>query len=164
MTIDRDALRAFVEEVGADLADTLPPMAGRVMAALLVSVSAEMSLEQLADLLRASRGAMSMATQTLLRLGIVQKVRRPPDRRSYFRLRPNLWSELYLESLEHYQTHVRNAEQGLALLAEEPLETKARLIEMSAFFRFIVRGLPEFIARWREEGPQLIEDLCEEHR
>ena len=48
-----------------------PRMVGRVLGVLLVSGWEEHSAEELADILRASRGSISSATRTLVQSGLV---------------------------------------------------------------------------------------------
>ncbi len=100
-----------------------------------------------------------MATKDLLQLGIIEKTARPRDRRRYYCLKKNLWARLYLDQRTNFGDHLEMAERGLDLLKGQPLEAKRPLIEMAAFFRFVSGQMPEFIARWEKESPNLIADL-----
>lgn len=151
----------FVEGFGLHMAEehTLPHMTGRVLGSLLLVMEPLRSIDSLTQELKASRGAISMALKDLTRQGLVEKVSRPGDRKFYYRLRPDLWSKLYLERTENFEEHIRLAEEGLQLLAEEPREKKERLLEMGAFFRFLVEMLPSAADEWRKRAPQIMADL-----
>jgi DNA-binding transcriptional regulator GbsR (MarR family) len=158
---DHEARLRYAERFGLHIADehTMPNMTGRVMGSLLITREPERSIDSLAEELRASRGAISMAIKDLTRLGLVEKVSRAGDRKYYYHLRPNVWARMYLERLDNYEEHVRIAEEGLRLLDGEPPERRERLLEMGAFFQFLLEKLPEAAAEWRERGPELMKSL-----
>ena len=149
--------RQFIEDMG-DLMDEhgMPHMAGRVIGALLVSDPPHRSLDELAEELQASKGAISMSTQLLIRLGIIEKISIPGERRRYYRVQPGIWSELFLRRDEHVDRHRHVAEAGLALLADKPIEARMRLLEMLVFFDFIAQELPGFEKRWSERRGELM--------
>ena len=69
---DRQA--AFVEEMGQYLSSVgMTPMAGRMLAWLLICDPAEQTAAELADMLRASRGAISGAARALETAGFVRE-------------------------------------------------------------------------------------------
>lgn len=156
---DVDKRLRFAERFGLHMAEehTMPHMTGRVVGSLLVTMESERSIDSLSEELRASRGAISMAIKDLSRL--VEKVSRAGDRKFYYRLRPNVWSRPYLERVDNYEEHVRLAEEGLRLLADEPAEKRERLLEMGAFFQFLMEKLPEAASEWRTRGPELMRAL-----
>ena len=164
--IDAEKRLQFVERFGLHMAEehTLPHMTGRVFGSLLLATELMRSINSLVEELRASRGAISMAIKDLTRLGLVEKVSRTGDRKYYYRLRPDMWSKLYLERLENFHEHVRLAEEGLRLLADEPREARERLLEMGAFFRLLLELVPRAAEEWRERGTELIEALDQETR
>ena len=159
--MNHEARMRFADSVGAHMTEehSMPHMTGRVMGALLIAVPPERSIEELASDLHASIGAMSMSTRELLRTKIIERVSRPGERRHYYRIRPDFWSKMYLERLDNIYAHMEMAEQGLALLADEPPEMKERLIEMWAFFRYLTEIMPEAAERWRERRDALVEEL-----
>ena len=157
MEADMEGYRQFIEDAG-DMLDEhgLPHMAGRVIGDLLVCVPPYRSLDELAEELRASKGSISMATQLLLRLGLVEKLSIPGERRHFYQVRPAAWPSLFTRKPEHLDRHVRIAEQGLGLLEGQPIEAKGRLLEMLVFFDFVAEETPGFIARWTERRDALM--------
>jgi DNA-binding transcriptional regulator GbsR (MarR family) len=132
-----------------------PRMVGRVLGVLLVSGWEEHSAEELADILRASRGSISSATRTLVQSGLVQRVSRPGERRDYFRVRPGAWNELMRERMVQVYALREMAERGLSVLdAVDPYEPEARrgLEEMRDFYAYWERELPAVLERWEQQN------------
>ncbi|MBU1049052.1 MarR family transcriptional regulator, partial [Candidatus Bipolaricaulota bacterium] len=157
MRIDAEQVRQYIED-SADLMEEhgLPRMAGRIMGALIVCVPPYLSHEELADLLQASKGSISMSTQLLVRLNIIERISLPGHRRHYYRLRKHLWNELLFTRTEHIQQHLKMVQDGLAILENEPIEAKMRLIELQVFSDFVLELLPEMAERWEHRRPELM--------
>ncbi|MFC2078025.1 GbsR/MarR family transcriptional regulator [Candidatus Bipolaricaulota bacterium] len=164
MKPDREAYRQFIEDAG-DMIDEhgLPHMAGRVVGALLVCVPPHRSLDELADELQASKGSISMATQLLLRLGVIEKISFPGERRHYYRVRTDVWSILFAQKKEHLERDRRVAENGLRLLEGRSIEEKCRLLEMLVFLDFVAEESPGSAARWEKRRGDLMKKRMEEH-
>ncbi|ADI14299.1 GbsR/MarR family transcriptional regulator [Truepera radiovictrix] len=144
-----DDKAAFIEEMGLLMAGLgLPRMAGRVFGALLLADPPEMSAEELAGALRASRGSISAATRMLERAGIIDRVRRPGERRDRYRNRPNAWNETLKTRLAIIGTFKAMAERGLALLETDDPEVRRGLVEMRDYFAHWERELPALLQRW----------------
>ena len=117
--------------------------------------SEEHSAEELADLLRASRGSISSATRTLVQTGLVQRVSRPGERRDYFRVKPGAWNELMRERMAQVYALREMAERGLNVLdAGDSGEPEARrgLEEMRDFYAYWERELPAVLERWEQQN------------
>lgn len=161
--MDREEYKRFIEQA-ADIMDEdgLPHMAGRVIGALLVCVPPHLSLDELAEKVQASKGAISMATQLLLRLGFIERISLPGERRHYYRLRSNFLEDVMLERTEHILRHRQLFEAGTQLLRDEPMEVKSRLIELQAYLDFFADELPGLSERWRNRRDALIRRRMEE--
>ena len=157
MNLDNKRLRRFIENT-ADLMEEqgFPRMAGRVIGALMICTSPHLSHEELAEQLQASKGSISMTTQLLMRLSIVERISLPGHRRHYYRLREQLWNDLLSTRSEHILQHLSLVDDGLALLKTEPVEAKMRLIELQVFSDFILESLPEMAKRWEQRRPELM--------
>lgn len=157
MSTTIDPYRQFIEDAGDMIHEHgLPHMAGRVVGALMVSESPHRSLDELAEDLRSSRGSISMATQLLLRVGVIERVSVPGERRHYYRIRSDVWASLFVEKEQHVERHIGVLEQGLALLEGKPMDTKQRLLELLAFFDFIAEEAPGFAQRWEARKSALL--------
>ena len=157
MDVDNERHRQFIENT-ADLMEEhgFPRMAGRVIGALMICTPPYLSHEDLAEQLQASKGSISMSTQLLMRLDIVERISLPGHRRHYYRLRERLWNDLLSTRAEHILQHVKLVEDGLALLEHEPIESKMRLIELQVFSDFVLEALPEMADRWERRRPELM--------
>ncbi len=159
-----DAERRFVEMTGDMMEEHgLSHMAGRVLGALQVCVPPYLSMDELAERLQASRGSISMATRLLLRLSVIEKVSLPGHRRHYYRIRPGIWMDMYVQRTEHLQRHKELAALGLAALEGEPIEAKERLLEMMVFFDYVEEELPRLADRWKVRYPELKKERMAEY-
>ena len=129
-------------------------MVGRVLGLLLVSETPELSAEEIAESLRASQGAISNATRTLVQIGLVRRLTRPGERRAYFGVNSDAWQETTRQQIAGSRAFREMAERGLELT--EPGDPKARrgLEAMRDFYAFWERELSEVLARWEEEKRQ----------
>jgi DNA-binding transcriptional regulator GbsR (MarR family) len=141
----------------------LPHMAGRVVGALLICVPPHRALDELAEQLQASKGAISMATQLLLRLGVIEKVSIPGERRHHYQIGRDVWSTVFTQKEGRLEQHRRIAEQGLRLLQGRATETKRRLLELLVFLDFAVEESPGFVARWMERRDALMKRRLAEY-
>ena len=156
MARNDEAHRRFVEETGDMMEEHgLSHMAGRVFGALQVCVPSHMSMDELAEELQASKGSISMATRMLLRVGVIEKLSLAGHRRHYYRVRPGVWMDLFVQRTEHLHQHKELASLGLAALEGEPIETKERLLEMMVFFDFVEEEMPRLADRWKTRHPEL---------
>jgi DNA-binding transcriptional regulator GbsR (MarR family) len=119
-----DDIGLFNEQLG------FPRIWGRVLGWLLVCQPNIQSAEELAMALHASRGSVSMATQALIRTGMVERQTVRGDRRTYYRIRPGAWTAVF-EDQTRIATELRGlAERGLTLLNDEPAERRDRMEEL----------------------------------
>ena len=85
----RDDEAAFVESMGQLMGNYgLGPMAGRVWAWLLICDPPEQTAGELAEALKASRGAISGAAAFLAAARLIHRMRRRGDRREHFSVPP----------------------------------------------------------------------------
>jgi DNA-binding transcriptional regulator GbsR (MarR family) len=153
-----DERQRYVEEFGLLFEGFgVPRMVGRVLGALLLADPPEMSAEELAGALKASRGSISTATRVLVQIGLIEKVSRPGERRSYFRNKPGAWHELTRRRLAQMSVFKEMAERGLAVLEAEGRdapEVRLGLEEMRDFYAYCERELPGIFERWEQGARQ----------
>ena len=76
----------FVERLAVVLeSDGFPRIAGRIFGLLILS-DEEVSLDDLAAILGASKASASVNTRMLEQKGVIERVSRPGDRRDYYRI------------------------------------------------------------------------------
>ena len=143
----------YVEDFGVLIEEFgLPRMVGRVLGVLLISDPPELSAEELAGVLRASRGSISSATRTLGQIGLIERGARPGERRDYFRVKPGVWSELMQRELEVLPTFRRMAERGLGLVNSGNPEARRGLEEMRDFYAYWEKEMPAVLERWEKNA------------
>ena len=149
---DTDPRRdAFVDDMGAMLAGLgLPSIAGRILAALLVASPPEQSAAQLAERLQASRGSISTMTRMLETPGLIQRVRKPGDRRVYYRMTPDGWFAAMRREAEQIRSLRTLAEHGATLMADEPPQARRGIEETVDYLRFWEGELARVVERWIE--------------
>ena len=128
----------------------LPRIAGRVLSALLIADPPEQTAEQLAATLRASRGAISGGTTMLTTMGLIERKRRPGDRKDYFRNKPNAWFEATKQQTFSVAQLRQLAEKGLQVMESDKPEVTEGLRDMRDMLVFYEHELPEMFARWEK--------------
>jgi len=142
----------FIEEMGLMFEQVgMPRMAGRIFAWLLISNPPLQSSGELVDGLQASKGSISTITRLLIQIGLIERVSLPGDRRDYFQIKPNAWSQLAQQRLTQITAFRALAEHGLDLMEEAPPHLKQRLQEMRDIHVFWERELPLLNHRWEAE-------------
>ncbi len=159
---------SFIEEAAAHLLNEhgVSPMVARVAAFLLVCDPLEATLSEIAAQLQASNGAVSMATQSLIGLGVVEKIGRPGQRAKRYRIAENAWPRLFFHNEINFRAYCSIADRGLKLLDGEgsraDSDPRRRLAEMGAFFGFMEERLPRLIKEWERIGTQRVSERAAE--
>ena len=148
-----EELDSFADDVGLSYEELGFPRAwGRVLGWLLVCQPDFQSAEDLATALHASKGSISMATQALVRAGMVERQTLRGDRRTYFRIRPGAWVSVIEEQARNATKLRELAERGLELLNSEPGERRHRLEELQNLMALFEQETSVLLARWQEHG------------
>lgn len=129
----------------------LPRMAGRIFGWLLISHPSHQSHSELAEVLQASKGSISMMARLLMQLSLIERVVIPGDRRDYFQIKPNAWSQVMQQQLIRVTAFRKLAEQGLQILNDAPVSQQQRLQEMHDIHTFWEHELPLLYQRWEQE-------------
>ena len=147
-----DHYRHFIEETSVLFEQSgMPRMAGRIMSWLLVCDPPHQTSEQLATGLGASKGSISTMTRLLIQAGFIERIGLPGERRDYFRIKPDAWTQIMRSSMGQIMMFRQLAERGLALLDQEPAERTRRLAQMRDLYAFFEREFPALLARWEQE-------------
>lgn len=125
-------------------------MAGRVWGMMVIAPEDELSSSDLAERLRASAGSISTATRLLIGMGLLEPVRRPGDRKSYFRVRRGGMSNLVAQRQIVITRARQMAERGLEEFGDRP-EARARLEEWREVYLFWEQEIPKLIERYEEQ-------------
>lgn len=146
-----DARAAFVDRFAAVMRDSgIPPMPSAVFAHVLADGRTEYTAAELAASVGVSPAAISGAVNYLLGVGMLERARRPGDRRNYYRLVPgDPWAAM----IERRQPVIVQWYESLAEAARdlhEASEGNRHTLELGAmFFAFMAQEAPAMIERWK---------------
>lgn len=145
-----DERRAFVEDYGVmfeQMGSTR--MLGRVWGALMVADPPEMTAEELADFLKASRGSISQATRQLIEIGVVRRINKPGIRRDYYRVTNDSWGQAFSVEVRSVGRMREVFRQGLAAMEDASPEAQASLRDAIAFCDFWQTEITGVLERWK---------------
>lgn len=144
---------AFLDELGSAMERTgLPRQAGRVLGLLLTARKEEMAAEEIAAALRISRASVSTTTALLVQAGLVDRLRKPGDRRDYFRTRPGNLTAMLRSRLDAIARLRGLLDGALAVTPPGHTAARTRLAGVRDFFAFFEREYPLLLSRWEEEA------------
>ena len=145
-----DAELTFADHAGRYYARRfgMAPMVGRLVGYLTVCDPREQSISELAEALLASRSAIANAVSTLETLRLVQRSRAAGERMDRVRLDMSGPNAMGFDVSE-YREMADLAREGLRLLADQPPERKALLLEGVAFADFLVERMPVWEQEWK---------------
>jgi len=125
-----------------DLVSGTTPAARRVLGWMVVCEPCEQTASDLQEALELSAGSVSGAVRTLGEAGLLERVNRPGDRRSHYRLRQHAWERVLAvrlrELAELHQLADRAIEAGGG-------EENHRLVEMRNAFSLIAAGVEDLL-------------------
>ena len=121
---------------------------GWVFAGLVVCDPPHQSAGQLRETLKLSAGAISMATATLVRMGVVERIAQAGERRAYYRFHPGGWERLMRSRLLATSQMRAIAEQALAGAPRPP----ERLAEMHEFYSWLETRMTELLSEPRGDA------------
>ena len=113
-----------------------PPIAGRILALLLVSEEPR-CLDQLATTLRVSKASVSTNARLLAHFGVVTRARRPGDRRDFYTVVPDLFERTTLQRLEQWQRFVAAVGEARRRVPPRRRVVRARLEGYETAFAYL---------------------------
>ena len=145
--------QTFVEHIGRLCEDAgYPRMAGRVLGSLLICERGIQSFGELVEHLQASKGSISAMTRLLVQVGLVERISMPGERRDYFQLSDDAWTQFLRERVSSISRFRDAAEQTLPLMRAEPPERRARLQAMYDFYSWWEQEAALVLARWEHRA------------
>lgn len=152
-----DAELTFADHAGRLYARRygFPPMVGRLIGYLAVCDPPDPTINDLADALLASRSAIANAVKTVETMGLVSRARAAGERMDRVRIDLNSPQAMGMDITEYEE--VRDlAREGLEVLAGEPMERRALVLEMSAFADFVLEQIPRMRQEWERRRAELV--------
>jgi DNA-binding MarR family transcriptional regulator len=143
------AVEQFVERMGIMLeADGVPRIAGRIFGFLMVHAGAY-SLDDLAEKLKVSKASVSTNARLMERLGVLERVAAPGDRRDYYQMRGDAWERMLRVAQRKWEGMRRALCEAEESLPGEMAVGRARLLEAESFHRLLGEESERLLERWR---------------
>lgn len=144
-----ERVQQFVERMGVTMeADGLPRIAGRIFAFVLLHAGA-FTLDELAERLQVSKASVSTNARLLERLGMLERIAAPGDRRDYYQLGGDAWERMLRVAQRKWDGMRRMLEEAESSLPPEMEVGRGRLREAERFHRLLVEESERVLASWR---------------
>ena len=140
---------AFINRAGDFYAREygFPPVAGRLLAYLLICRPPQQTIAELSEALLASRSAITGAVTLLVGHRAVQRSRSAGQRLDHVTIDPRALDPTGFAAAL-YEEQASLARDALALLAECDSERRAILEEGAAFYDFLAEKMPALLTEW----------------
>lgn len=144
-------MQGIVERMGLEAeADGLPRISGRILGYLLLNTEAR-SLDDLAEGLLISKTSASANARLLERIGAVERVSRPGDRRDYYRVAGDLHVRMMARRMARLGAMRDLVEEALDSEAAGSPDVRHRLETFASFFEHMLDVVREARRRWEGE-------------
>jgi DNA-binding transcriptional regulator GbsR (MarR family) len=144
--------QAFVERWSRILAsEGLPPVAGRLWAWLLICEPPDQTVDEISEVIGASRGAISGAVRMLEPSGLIVRTKRPGDRREHWRTSPDAVIHMLEAKERATRPSLRALDDMLLAYADRSEESLGRLREVQRLYAMMRGMFPQLIAQIRAE-------------
>jgi DNA-binding transcriptional regulator GbsR (MarR family) len=150
MPLSEEQLKQETENIGI-VFDKLgfPPIAGRIMAFLMLSEPPHKSFDEIVAQVQASKSSVSTTLKFLDQQGMIDYKTYPGDRRRYFRVAPEKWYNL---------VNVTDKIRGLIEMFNHVLELRGKdeemtdsLKEVRDMYLYFEVEIPKIIQKWHDE-------------
>jgi DNA-binding transcriptional regulator GbsR (MarR family) len=139
-----------VEKFALLLTDAgMPRMPARVFSAILAAQDGGMTAADLAETLKISPAAVSGAVRYLIQVRMVERGRRPGERRDHYFIGDDTWFSTVGERDKLFQTLADALDEGAEAVGAETVSGR-RLAEIRDFYRFLGKEIPQLVHRWME--------------
>lgn len=129
----------------------LQPLHGRIIGLMLVHEKAEVTFEEIVDLLGVSKSAVSNALNFLQAKERVTYHTKPGDRKRYFTLQSNNWQDEFEKELQGITKFQEFIDEVLELRGDRTEEFNCSLRELSRFLGFFKAEVPQLLEKFRRK-------------
>jgi DNA-binding transcriptional regulator GbsR (MarR family) len=145
-----ESVQQFVERMGLLCErEGLSRGAGRLFGFLLVSERAY-SLDELTEMLQASKASMSTNARILESLGMIERVSMLGDRRDFYRVGDDPWERMLRVAQGRWRDMIQVFEESREALPASRQVARERLGGAARFHTLLLNGVDGMIAQWRE--------------
>lgn len=141
---------AFVERMARVIAmEGFPHIGGRIFALLLVS-DGDLCLDEIAALLDASKGSISSDARRLEQRGLLECVRKPGDRKDYYRVAEDLFASTMELRLARWRAFHEEVRDGRPCLRGRSARVRRRFDDLEAAFAALTAAASQALAAWHK--------------
>lgn len=139
----------FIERSGIFFqSEGLPRIGGRIFGLLLLADQA-VSIDSIAKELKVSKPSVSTNTRILERWGFLERVGQPGDRRTYYRVAPDLVHRTLLQRVERMRRFRSLFEEAQAHAPEGRNPLRQRLSKLVSAYEQSVEAMERVVAEWQ---------------
>lgn len=124
-------------------------MEGRVLGLLLISEEPYMSAGQIGELLKASAGAISEATRSLVAIGFVNRHTVPGDRRHFYRVEDDVWGAFLAGERDYLRRMATVIRGGLQIDAGQQPGPRRRLVNAERYMTWLQGYHRKMLEDWQ---------------
>ena len=135
----------FFEQMG------LPRMGGRILGVLLISDPPDQSINDLCEILQASKSSISTNARLLTETGLIERVPSPVPRRIYFRFKSGGWLVFMRQRMRLMSEIHQITERGLEMVQDWDPALRERLQEAHDMFSLYEEHFPALLERFERE-------------
>jgi DNA-binding transcriptional regulator GbsR (MarR family) len=125
-------------------------MIGRLMGYLFIAEPPYKTFTDIQDYLQASKSSISTSLQFVINQGLVVYFTVPGDRKRYFKLNAESWSDLIKKDIGQLTQARKLIEECIAVRSEAYPQFNRSLKEISDLYAFLEKELPVLIERWEK--------------
>ena len=148
--VDHPGMEPAEQAAAMMTAAGMPRMPARVMMALVGSPDAGYTAAELAERLGVSAAAVSGAVRYLQSIHIIHRLPHHGDRRDRYDIRDDGWHVVLTANMPLYERLADFVDRVADENTDAPVSV-SRARDMSEFFRFLARRMPELLAEWDAE-------------
>jgi DNA-binding transcriptional regulator GbsR (MarR family) len=129
-------------------------MIGRVLGYLFIAEPPHKTFNEIQEYLQASKSSISTSLQFLANQGLVVYFTAPGDRRRYFKLNAESWTDLIKRDISQLTNSRKLILACLAVRSAEYTQFNQALLEITELYTFLEKELPALLDRWEQSRNQ----------
>lgn len=144
----------FIERMAQLLeSDGFARTAGRIFGLLLLTPG-PLSQEELAERLQVSRGSVSQETRSLEKIGAIERVSRPGDRRAFYEVSDRMHDRMLSLRIERFEFTRHALREGMKSAAAEDPRVRRRMERFETFFGVMLETIRRTREEWRSRADE----------
>ncbi len=145
-----EAVQQFVERMGLVCEkEGMARSAGRIFGLLLVG-GRPYSLDELAEMLQASKAGVSTNCRMLEQFGMIERVSSLGDRRDFYRVQDDPWEHMMRVAQGRWRDMVKILGEAQSTLPEHMAQGRRTLGTAQQFHQLLIRDVDKLLEHWHQ--------------